>query len=449
MMIHMELRRSLDVIVDTDVVVVGSGSAGATAAIAAAREGAKVLVLERSTFLGGTSTAVLDTFYGFYTPGEHSHKIVAGIGDDVVEQLKKLDRILERPNTYGAGLGITYHPDYLKCAWDQLVQGSGADILLNCWVQDVLLEGDRLISVVVATKLGLAQVRGRVFIDASGDADLCHWSGSPVEIAGEHEDAQSLTTTFRMCNVDIEARKCISKKDFHALMATAATEGYELPRREGSDHITTVKDVLATNMTRVRSFERRPTGVVNATDPRFLTAAEFEGRRQALEYIRFLHDRVPGYSGAGLGAFGSQIGIRETRRVLGDYVLTRGDVLQACQFDDQIGLCGAPIEEHGVGDGTNWVYLPEGECVGIPYRTLLPRKLANVFVVGRCFSATHDAHASVRSMAQCMAMGQAAGTAASWCAGNNCDTRSVPFPALRDRLLANQAILESPPRGRE
>ena len=442
----MELRRTLDVIADADVVVVGSGSAGATAAIAAARQGARVLVLERSPFLGGTSTAVLDTFYGFYTPGEQSHKVVGGIGDDVVRQLQKLDTVLERPNTYGAGLGVTYHPDYLKCAWDQLIQGSGADVLLNCWVQDVDLEGDRIDSVVVATKLGLARVRGRIFIDASGDADLCFWSGSPVELAGEHEDAQSLTMTFRMCNVDVEARKRLSKNEFHALMKSAASEGYELPRREGSDHITTVRDVLATNMTRVRSFDRRPTGVVNATDPRFLTAAEFEGRRQALEYIRFLRDRVPGYEEAGLGAFGSQIGIRETRRVVGDYVLTRNDVLEARQFEDQVGLCGAPIEEHGVGDGTRWVYLPDGECVGIPYRTLLPQRLTNVFVVGRCFSATHDAHASVRSMAQCMAMGQAAGTAASWCSEKGHDTRSLPFPVLRDRLVANRAILALPQR---
>jgi hypothetical protein len=429
---------------DADVVVAGSGSAGASAAIAAAREGANVLILERSPFLGGTSTAVLDTFYGFYTPGSRASKVVGGVGDDVVARLKALDCILERPNTYGAGLGITYHPDYLKCAWDQLVAESGAKMLLNCWVQDVVIEGNRIAEIVVATRQGLARIAGKVFIDASGDADLCHWAGSPVEIAGEKEDAQSLTTTFRMCNVDLPARKALGKTQFHALMEAAAEEGYRLPRREGSDHITTVKDVMATNMTRVRSFERNGTHIVNATDPEFLTAAEIEGRCQALEYIRFLRDRVPGYARAGLGAFGSHIGVRETRRAIGDYILTRSDVLSARQFEDQIGLCGAPIEEHGAGEGTKWVYLPDGECVGIPYRSLLPQKLANVFVVGRCFSATHDAHASVRSMAQCMAMGQAAGTAAHWCVSRNTDTRSVPFAMLRDRLIANRAILTQP-----
>ncbi len=425
-----------------DVVVVGSGSAGSTAAIAAAREGVSVLLLERYGFLGGTSTGVLDTFYGFYTPGAKAHKVVGGVGDDVVAQLKKLDRIIERPNTYGAGMGITYHPDYLKCAWEQLVQGSSAEILLNCWVQEVKLAANRVTSLTIATKQGLASIEGKVFVDATGDADICYWSDSPLELAGDRHDAQSLTTTFRMCNVDVEARRKIDKAGFHALMKDAAEHGYELPRREGSDHITTVDGVLATNMTRVKSFERRVSGVVNATDPAFLTAAEIEGRRQALEYIRFLRDRVPGYGRAQLAALGTQIGIRETRRIIGDYVLTREDVLSARQFDDQIGLCGAPIEEHGPGDVTRWEYLPDGECVGIPYRALLPQKLENVFVAGRCFSATHDAHASVRSMAQCMAMGHAAGSAAAWCARNSTDSRSLPFEVLRDRLLSSNAILE-------
>lgn len=438
----METYKTPPRLADVDVVVVGSGSAGSTAAIAAAREGVSVLLLERYGFLGGTSTGVLDTFYGFYTPGAKAHKVVGGIADDVVEQLKSLDRIIERPNTYGAGLGITYHPDYLKCAWEQLVKGSSAKILLNCWVQDITLAANRVTRLIVATKQGLASIEGKVFVDATGDADLCYWSGSPLDLAGDRYDAQSLTTTFRMCNVDMEARRKISKPEFHELMRDAADHGYELPRREGSDHITTVDGVLATNMTRVKSFERRVSGVVNATDPSFLTAAEIEGRRQALEYIRFLRDRVPGYGHAQLAAFGTQIGIRETRRIIGDYVLTREDVLSAMQFDDQIGLCGAPIEEHGSGDGTRWEYLPDGECVGIPYRSLLPQKLENVFVAGRCFSATHEAHASVRSMAQCMAMGHAAGSAAAWCVRNRTDTRALPFRGLRDRLLSSNAILE-------
>lgn len=438
----MQIHKSTRFIARADVVIVGSGSAGSSAAIAAAREGVNVLLLERYGFLGGTSTAVLDTFYGFYTPGSQACKVVGGVADDVIRRLKQLDKIIERPNTYGAGLGVTYHPDYLKCAWEQLVLESGAKILMNCWVQDVELKSNRITSLTVATKRGLAEIEGKVFVDASGDADLCYWSESPFELAGDDHDAQSLTTTFRMCNVDVEARRTIDKTRFHALMQDAVNHGYELPRREGSDHITTVDRMLATNMTRVKSFEKRTSGVINATDPIFLSDAETEGRKQALEYIRFLRDRVPGYDRAELAAFGTQIGIRETRRIIGDYVLSREDVLCARQFDDQIGLCGAPIEEHGSGGATRWEYLPDGECVGIPYRTLLPQKLENVFVAGRCFSATHDAHASVRSMAQCMAMGHAAGSAASLCVRQNTDSRSLAFEVLRDRLLFSNAILQ-------
>jgi len=435
------VRDIQDLAPEFDVVVVGSGSSGATAAIAAAREQARVCLLERHSFLGGTSTAVLDTFYGFYTPGARSLKVVGGIADDVIARLKELDSVLERPNTYGAGKGITYHPEYLKCAWEQLVTESGVRVFLNAWVQDVELQGDRISSVLVATKRGLARIAGRTFIDASGDADVCYWAGSPYVTAGGYEDAQSLTTTFRMCNVDTAARQSINKDYLHEAMDRASKAGYRLPRREGSDHPTTVAGVFATNMTRVQSFERRPNGVVNATDPEFLTRAEMEGRMQALEYIRFLRDYIPGYQSAGLAAMSSQIGVRETRRIIGDYVLTRNDVLGARQFDDQIALCGAPIEDHGTGERTKWVYLPEGQCVGIPYRALLPRQVSNVLVTGRCFSATHEAHASVRSMAQCMGMGHAAGVAAALCAAKKCDTRSLPFHVLRERLLASRAVL--------
>ncbi|MEX2184840.1 MAG: FAD-dependent oxidoreductase, partial [Chloroflexota bacterium] len=145
-----------------------------------------------------------------------------------------------------------------------------------------------------------------------------------------------------------------------------------------------------------------------------------------------------------LVALGTQIGVRETRRVYGDYRLTRDDVLSAREFDDAIGLCGAPIEDHHGGADTAWQYLPDGQAVGIPYRSLLVRDAANVLIAGRCFSATHDAHASVRSMAQCMAMGQAAGTAAAMAAAGGVEPRALDVGVLRDRLRRDGAILEMP-----
>jgi len=426
-----------------DVVVVGGGSAGSTASIAAARGGAEVLLVEKLPFLGGTSTAVLDTFYGFYTPGALARKVVGGIADDVVGALRRLGRVIERPNTYGAGTGVTYNPDLLKVVWEDLVRRAGAHVLLHVSLQGARLGDGRVESILVATKAGLRRVEADVFIDASGDADLCHFAGLSYELAGEREPAQTLTTTFRLANVDLERRRAVPRDEVHRLMAEAAESGtYDLPRREGSDHVTPVDHMTATVMTRLPSYERRDGRTVNAVDPTFLAAAEIDGRRQALEYVRFLVDRVPGYEHAQLAGLGTQIGVRETRRVYGDYRLTREDVLSARQFDDQIGLCGAPIEDHHGGADTTWQYLPEGRCVGIPYRTLLPIDASNVLVAGRCFSATHDAHASVRSMAQCMAMGQAAGTAAALAAGRRGGPREVPPELIRDRLRANGAILE-------
>ena len=431
-------------IADIDVCVIGAGAAGSTAAIAAARSGASVLLVDRLPFLGGTSTAVLDTFYGFYTPGSRARKVVGGIGDDVVGALRALGPVIERPNTYGAGTGITYLAEHLKVAWEGLVAGAGARILLHALLQDVETVDGRVVSVVIATRAGLARVQARAFVDASGDADLCAFAGFGFETAGELDPAQTLTTTFRMANVDQERRRAVSKETVHDLMAEAAETGeYDLPRREGSDHITPTDGVTATIMTRLDSYRRDADGrVVNATDPWFLTEVEMAGRRQALEYVRFLRDRVPGYEAASLVALGTQIGVRETRRVYGDARLTREDVLSARSFDDGIGLCGAPIEDHQPDAGTTWQYLPDGAAVSIPYRTLVVRDASNVLVAGRCFSATHDAHASVRSMAQCMAMGQAAGTAAALAVATGRDPRDVDVPALRDRLRANGAILE-------
>lgn len=426
-----------------DVVVVGSGSAGSPAAVAAARGGVSVLVVEKLPFLGGNSTAVLDTFYGFYTPGEQPRKVVAGIGDEVVAGLRDLGPVVERPNTYGAGTGITYLAEHLKVVWERLVASAGAQVLLHAFCQDAAVADGRVTALLLATKAGLRRVEAKVVVDASGDADVCHHAGFGYELAGELEPAQTLTTTFRMVNVDMQRRRSISKEQLHQLMEEAAASGdYRLPRREGSDHITPVEGMTATIMTRVEHVRRLEDGtVVNATDPEVLTAAEMEGRRQALEYARFLVERVPGYEQARLVALGTQIGLRETRRVYGDYRVTREDVLAARQFDDQIGLCGAPIEDHHPGTGTRWEYLPPGEAVGIPLRSLVVRDAVNVVVAGRCFSATHDAQASIRSMAQCMAMGQAAGTLAALAAAGGGEVRAVAAGEVRDRLREAGAIL--------
>lgn len=427
-----------------DVVVVGSGSAGSVATIAAARQGARVLLIEKLPFLGGNSTAVLDTFYGFYSPGARPMRVVDSIAGEVVEELRKLGPVIERPNTYGAGIGVTYNADHLKVAWERLVVDSGAAVLLHSVVQDALVEDGRVIQVLLATKSGLHTVSSTAFVDASGDGDLSHFGGFGYELAGDISPAQTLTTTFRMINVDADARKSITKDDLRALMQQATQDGYTLPRTDGSDHITPIQGMTATVMTRLDSVTREDDGVLHTVlEPDRLTAAEIAGRRQVVEYARFLHDRVPGYENASLVGLSTQIGLRETRRVYGDYRVTRDDVLEARQFDDQIALCAAPIEDHHSGDGTAWAYLPDGAAAGIPLRSLIVRDAQNVMVAGRCFSATHDAQASIRSMAQTMAMGQAAGTAAALSALKTSGAvRELAAESVRDVLREAGAILE-------
>ena len=175
-----------------------------------------------------------------------------------------------------------------------------------------------------------------------------------------------------------------------------------------------------------------------------MSESEIYGREQALEYARFLIDRVPGYEKSTIYGLSTFLGIRESRRVYGDYRVTRDDVLNAQQFDDQIALCGAPIEDHHSGTGTNWAYIPESGAVGIPLRALQVKDSTNTLVVGRCFSATHDAHASIRSMAQCMAMGTAAGTVALLATKSSGDIRNVEFSVIKSTLVSSGSILEIP-----
>jgi len=425
-----------------EVVVVGAGSAGATAALAASQLGARTLLIDRLPFAGGTSTGVLDTFYGFYTPGNEAKKVVGGIPDQVVAELKKIGPVVERPNTYGAGTGVTYNPEHLKVAWERLLRKSNVSLLLHSLVHEVKNQNGRITEITLANRAGIYRVSGQIFIDCSGDADLTHLAGFSYERAGDISAAQTLTTTFRMVNVDMKERKSITKDRLHELMQEAASEGYELPRREGSDHITTVPNTTATVMTRLDSIRKNQDGFESVVeDPFFLTESEMKGREQALEYSRFLKDKVPGYKDSDIYGLSTFLGIRETRRVYGDYRVTREDVLTARQFDDQIGLCGAPIEDHHSGDGTQWRYLPEGSAVGIPLSALRVKDSENTLVAGRCFSASHDAHASIRSMAQCMVMGAAAGVNAALAVKETKTIREIPITDVQRKLREGGAIL--------
>ena len=306
-----------------ELLVVGGGTAGCCAALAARESaGATVLLIERQGFLGGTSTGVLDTFYGFFTPGAHPRKVVGGIPDRVVDALDRVGAVFLRPNTYGAGTGVNYNPERLKRVWDELLAQAGVRVLLHAILVDVLTEGSgQITGVVLLTRQGFVQVSARRFIDASGDAVLCHHAGIDSERAGDLEPAQTLTTTFRLAAVDLDAyERAGGKSLLMAKMAEAVDRGtHALPRKSGSLHRMNVSGCVSTVCVRVAGLD--------PNDSEQLTAAEQEGRRQAFIYEEFLRDCIPGFGDARIIGLSHQIGIRETRRVYGEYRLTRGDAV--------------------------------------------------------------------------------------------------------------------------
>lgn len=419
-----------------DVLVVGGGSAGSAAAVAAARQGARTLLVESGGFLGGTGTRVLDTFYGFYAPGPAGHRVVGGVGWEVCERLRDADMSFERPNTYGAGTGVTYEPEALKVVWDDMVRTSGARVLLYALFTAAVVDDGVVTGGIVETRRGPALIRAKTVVDATGEGEVAWRAGAALAPSLPLDSVQPATSTFRVGGV---AEESATTGELHQLIAEAADQGtHELPRREGSIHVTKLPGVRHANMTRVAGKD--------LTDPWQLTWAEQEGRRQSWEYARFLVDRVPGYEHAYLLGTSSRLGIRETRRLEGEYVLTGADFRGALSHADDIARCGAPIEDHAAGAATRWEYVggkaePDDATYGIPYRTLVPVRLDGLLAAGRFFSASHEAHASARSIGQCTAMGQAAGTAAALAVDASVQPREVDHGLLRTRLKEDGAVV--------
>lgn len=425
----------MTVLFDTDVAVAGGGPGGVGAAIAAARAGLSTVVLEGHGFLGGSRTAAaVDTSYGFFTPGERSRQVVGGVGFEIMRALLDAGHAFERPNTYGAGPGITYDIQRLKLLLDRIVTEAGAEVLFHVIVTSARAEEGGWTLEVAHPASGTWTGRCRYVVDATGDAVVAAQAGAPVAVAAVEGRVQSLTTIFFMAGVDVDRCLGIPHEERTRLVAEADRSGaYRLPRHDGSIHRTPHPGVVQVNWVRVPN--------VDATDPRGLAGAEMEGRRQAFEYLRFFRDRLPGCEQAYVSALGHQIGIRETRRIVGRHVLGVEEILRGDKAEDSIALCAAPVEDHSPGADTRWISIAGDGVYGIPYRCLIPERVDRMLVVGRCLSATHDAQASLRNSAQAFATGEAAGHAVAMAAREEADVDVVDVDEVRRRIVEAGGIL--------
>ncbi|MGI9425426.1 MAG: FAD-dependent oxidoreductase [Hyphomicrobiaceae bacterium] len=437
-----EPARQVPVVAEAEVVVLGGGPAGIAAATAAARTGARTLLLERYGFLGGMGTAAMVT----NICGLHAHisgsiqQIVRGVADDILARLDRLDGL--RPphmvNDPDGGPGTAaqaYDTSAYKFAADDLLVSAGVDVRFHTFGVGAVGDGARLSALIIETKSGRAAIRAESFIDCSGDADLAHWAGAACVKGDDTGFLAYPTTMFRLGNVDDRRAQDLGKPQLSVLIAEAG-DAYDLPRKTGIINPQPHAGEWRCNITQIS----RDGDPIDGSDWQDLSFAETEGRRQVLEYFRFLKDRVPGFENAYLLETAPQIGIRETRRIVGDTVLSGDDVLSCRDFADSIGCNGWPLEQHLKG-AAKWTFLRGRGYHQIPFGSTLPQGVDNLLVAGRCASTTQDGQASLRVSGPCFAMGQAVGTAAALALKQGIDPRALDIAMLQDRLRADGAFL--------
>lgn len=426
------LLSELPVAAQADVAVLGGGPAGLCAAVAAAQEGAEVLLVERYGFLGGMATAgLVNPFMAFQTAAPatpHDLKLVNG------GLLQVIIARLQEAGGYNAE-HQAFDPETFKQVAQEMALEAGVRLRLHTMLFGALADEGRVRLAGVASKSGLETVAAEVFIDATGDADLAAWAGAEYE-QGRPEDGlcQPMTLNFRMGGVEPDLMP--SRAEINALYEAAKQRGeIANPRENVLWFYTTRKGEIHFNTTRVVGKQ--------ATDAEDLTAAEIEARRQVKQMVTFLQREVSGFAHAYLLATGTQIGMRESRRVRGDYVLTAEDVLSARDFADGIARGCYPVDIHNpAGSGTVIKPVPPGRSYAIPYRCLTPVGCENLLVAGRPISCDHAAHSSLRVMPIAMNVGEAAGVAAARALERQGQVRAVEVEALRRRLRERGAVID-------
>jgi hypothetical protein len=440
-----------------DVVVVGAGASGTVASIRAAREGARVLLLEGSGVLGGLVTG------GRLT--KPTGLINAGIFQELIDRcaaLKGADPTV-RESYWGRYTGA-FDAETMQRVIIELVEEAGIEILLRAQVTDVVKEDSRLSGLIIMTKSGAQLVLSKTFIDASGDGDVAALAGAEVMV-GRPSDGlvQPITSYFRLLNVDVPALIADAKSDTDdlwelvapanagprnedyvmAVLLTGFTKRIERAKADGFDwivpknHITMktglIPGEISVNVTRFHG---------SGLDERVLSRAEIEIRKQAYCAFDFLKRYVRGFEHSIFLEVAPKLGIRETRRVLGRYLLTEADVRGQARFHDAIGLCNSPVDVHEPG-GDRAIMDNVGEGYGIPFRCLIPEGIEGLLVAGRCISVDEIAFGSTRNVPACAMTGEAAAIAAANAAAADIMPSAVNITEIQDRLRALGVTLGS------
>jgi hypothetical protein len=397
------------------------------------------MLIDAYGFLGGTLTLVtLGGFCGAHAvlDEEHLGRVVGGLYLELEARLAK-DHAILPPKRHGRIVGVPYESVSLKRIADEMVAAHGVHTLFHTSAVAVQVEGARVTAVIVENKGGRAAILPRVVIDCSGDGDVAARAGAGFEL-GHDGETQYGSMMFRLGSVDQARVATLTRADIRNHLERALEDGYPLPRVSTGVHVNPLEGVVHLNVTKLGDKSGAP---FNLVDPEDLSEAEREGRRQVRLYEEVFRKYVPGFERSRVIDIGARVGVRETRLIHGDAVLTEEHVRECVKPADAIACSSWPLETHGRGPVTNWEFLPDGEYYGIPWGCLVVKGFDNLLVAGRNLSAEHAAQASARVAGPCMAMGEAAGTAAALSLGVDAHVRAVAIAQLQARLEHHGAIL--------
>ncbi len=451
-----EPAREIPVRREVDVLVVGGGPSGIMAALAAVEDGLNVMLIESRSFVGGNMTIGLPIL-GFL--GQKGNQIIKGLPQKFIDRLKAVEASSEhRPCPLHMSLTLV-EPEAVKTVGLQMLVEAGVEVLFYVFCAGVVKEGDELKGVIIESKAGREVLLAKTIIDCSGDADVAFRAGVPCEFGNDEGGVQPPTLMFCLGGVDTEKlRLSIAEEPRTYLTDFIPSEyfgqnnqfvlvGMRNLIKKAQDaglRLATERTILITglrkgevwvNMTRING--------VNGTDPASLSFGEIDGRDQIRDIQRYLIEYVPGFENAYFLRTAPFLGIRETRRIVGHYTMTREDIMACQHFDDAIAVASYPLDIHhpqGGGCTLEWC----GDCYDIPYRSLVPQKIKNLLVAGRSISTTHEAMSAIRVMAPCMAMGEAAGRAARIALRDGVQPADVDVKKVQRELLEKGAYLRKP-----